>query len=898
MSTPEWSDLNHDHMPTIIVDIDHDVVHATPPWSASSSSTTTNHPSSSSPRPPPIGFSTNVQENINRDIHRLVPSSPSHPDGAHYHDTTSRASYRSPFTGHRYEFNPKRNGTMHVEVDNQSVVREVKKKSEEGGGEGGEGEEGEGGEGATLLVSPVFVQGCRREMTVLCGGSHQRWMDEVRVSFLCGISSILIGKKFDVRNHVERQDIGGNAATVFSSFDSDIFLKKMTDLTCKPMARKIFATQMFAQFLSSLSSTAPSNHHQKQDRRRFERAHTSDGGLHRAQTSDSGLHSGRGRGRKEDEAEEEESHHHVDLWSILEIATEINKRRREEAAQAKKSTQQQQQQQQQQRQRATSRPPPPRPPRPPRPPPRPPPRLLVPRPIPPRPRLPLPRTPKGAPPVSSVSSTYGPLPATPPEPPPITVAAQPRPPPPPRPPPQQTKKKISSAEETEETEETDQTDQTDQTEESRVKDEKESISCLLGRLCRAGDEKVDPIFQFHQQKMEEEKNKNENGGGVMPLLRVPSSPLVLLSDEEMSAFDVHTCLWGHYQIRSLSLSLYEDVKSLEDTETGERTMTKQKMTGVEGHDDDDDDEEGDDTFVELQSPSSSTPLRTKRSFKQKTPARGATPLRKKGRRHSTFAAVGTNDLSYLGVTADRFAEIQSSIWSRVLPTMGKISSKINKRGRRVSMIGGQGAPSPSGSGGGGGGGGGMFHLQRMMAQHAVGETVVTPSKQLVRGGSVHQLVGNKTTPKHIFLRGSAIRGGGSGGRPGKYGMTPAKSTTKRVQLGKHRHAQSTMSALDWSTASVSPSMDAMLTKRKYAMALERTKIIGKDIIEMKRKMVVLEEKMRLSVAETMIRRYQVRKLTGPSYQPQVGGGGGEKKMVVEEGKEEGEGEEEVEEYRG
>ena len=424
----------------------------------------------------------------------------------------------------------------------------------------------------------------------------------------------------------------------------------------------------------------------------------------------------------------------------------------------------------------------------------------------------------------------------------------------------------------------------------------------MGRLCRAGNETVDPIFQLHQQKMGEEKNKNENGGvgGVMPLLRVPSSPLVLLSDKEMSAFDVHTCLWGHYQIRSLSLSLYEDAESLENTETGVLTKTKQKMIGVEGDVDEDDDEEGADTFVQLKSPSSSTPLRTKRSFKQKTPARGATPLRKKGRRYSTFAAVGTNDLSYLGVTADRFAEIQSSIWSRVLPTMGKISSKINKRGRRVSMIGGQGAPSPSGSGGGGGGsggsGGGMLHLQRMMAQHAVGETVVTPSKQLVRGGSVHQLVGNKTTPKHIFLRGSAIRGGGSGGRPGKYGMTPAKSTTKRVQLGKHRHAQSTMSALDWSTASVSPSMDAMLTKRKYAMALERTKIIGKDIIEMKRKMVVLEEKMRLSVAETIIRRYQVRKLTGPSYQPQVGGG--EKKVVVEEGKEEGEGEEELEEYRG
>jgi hypothetical protein len=392
------------------------------------------------------------------------------------------------------------------------------------------------------------------------------------------------------------------------------------------------------------------------------------------------------------------------------------------------------------------------------------------------------------------------------------------------------------------------------------------------------------IFQETDQHGVEVDEKNGMTRNGITLLQVPTAPSHVMDISEAEEFQTHTCLWGHYKLRNLMTSLYGSIPAIAEEEEERKCTIK---TGVDGTKMEDD---------SILSPSGNKrgTLRKKNSFRQKSKVnqnainnnkkqrRGKPGRPMQARRHSTFAAVGTNDLAYLGVTAGRFAEIQSSIWSQVLPTMGKVTSK-RIRGRRRSIIGGNSNLSgkDSDSGGsqktGGKSFAGVSVLQKMMAKHAAEakSALQTPGKQLLRGGSIQTLVGQKTTLSMLNngrglvtpLRSNV---GGSGGTKGKFGRTPAKSTVKRsnigagrkLRLGQHNKSSSTMSALNWGDAIVSPSMNHLLQTRLYNLSMVNVRALGNERLALKKRLAELEDTMKQATVTAMVRHYQLKKAKG------------------------------------
>jgi hypothetical protein len=109
----------------------------------------------------------------------------------------------------------------------------------------------------------MFVQGIHTEKTILCGGTHHRWIDQARVAFLRTVVSLLASPGWDIRRHVDDTTDTHNTTHHFHRnrgpppFDAKIFLSKITDNTIKPLVRKLLKTQMFVQFMGSLRSTKP-----------------------------------------------------------------------------------------------------------------------------------------------------------------------------------------------------------------------------------------------------------------------------------------------------------------------------------------------------------------------------------------------------------------------------------------------------------------------------------------------------------------------------------------------------------------------------------------------------------------------------------------------------------------
>ena len=129
------------------------------------------------------------------------------------------------------------------------------------------------------------------------------------------------------------------------------------------------------------------------------------------------------------------------------------------------------------------------------------------------------------------------------------------------------------------------------------------------------------------------------------------------------------------------------------------------------------------------------------------------------------------------------------------------------------------------------------------------------------------MVGKKTTlsmlKKKLGRMATPLRSdvGGSGGQKGKYGMTPAKSTAKRGGrrgMGHHK-SSSTMSALSWGESTVSPSMNRLLQKRLYHLAMDNVKALGKERLALKKRLASLESVMKDATATAMMRNYQLRK---------------------------------------
>ena len=996
MSSSEWDDLNPEQMPTVIVDIDNNFIDRNPPWLIQQQSNGAGGAGrvNGKPRPPPAGFKKKTHSHIVKDIYRLVPSSLSHNDHAHFHNINKKPFYRSPVTGHRFEFNPKRaarapppHPKTKIEMHTSSPMSKVAKSTATAPSVVSPSSSPaivavvdrvmeNNGLGKKDSVSSMFIQGSKSETTVLCGGAHHRWIDEVRVIFLRAVTSLLINEpKWDLRRHVVVVDDNDNQQQIGirrrggPSFDPVLFLSTITDTGLKPLVRRLLDTQMFAQFMESLSTTAPDDVAQLYPKR--SRTGTGSGILRRTPKLElrididnmmPGEVSNAKEDDEEDEAAEEEDDDesgHVHLWSIIEIASKMNLLK-DDHPQIMSSSRWN---------GVTSTP-------------------KITR-VSTTPKISQRRmTPAGPPPTNQPSGHYGPLPATPP-PPPSTPRSDSSPgaqsasgaPRPPNTPPPNKSAVLSSNDIQEQDEEEMTTEEADAIfgkegegiqGESENEDEGEDEGTpaqeyekFMTKLCRSVGQ--DPIKTLHEEEKKKDKEKgNEpkeetressetvilsiHRHGGIKLLRVPSAPPVLLEETDFHDFETHTCLWGHYTTRNLTSRLYGKIPIVLVEEDGEdeafsTTTSTQSSSAImkttplsrthELRDEEEDsnedlgeeDEEGD-TFLtdednttslspgaatsSVVSTPSSTPtpaptpsnagsaggkkrsrrmsLRTKNSYRQKS--RNAVqkkkekkennnnrPKRIATRRHSTFAAVGTNDLSYLGVTANRFAEIQSSIWSQVLPTMGKVSSKITKRGRRVSMIGNSSGGLPKFLNNSSDKKKKTGVLQKMMAQHAEdakNEIAPLTPQRLLRGGSVQSMVGKKTTASMLKMQRNGITPlrsnvGGSGGQNGKFGRTPAKSTTKRggaLRFGHHKNTLS-MAGINWDQSTVSPSMNTLLAKRLYRLSIDNVKALGKERLLLKKRLLDLEIKMKEASVTAMIRYYQLNKIKDANKQNSI-----------------------------
>jgi hypothetical protein len=894
IGSPEWEDLSDDQMPNIIVDIDRDRIKMSPP--------PTDKKNSGVPRPPPTGFNKKRSEGLKKEIYRLVPVSNSHCDSAHYHDTSTKSFYRSPVTGLRYDFNPRRANRIQVPAilpmndlssnissspsmvavatvsSPSSLSPSIAKTPSNASAPSTSttpffSPPGTAKDGDVGTISSMFVQGIHTEKTILCGGVHHRWIDEVRVSFLRAVVSILVDTSWDIRVHVNSNNSPSSRPSIHHGpppFNSKLFLSQITDNSVKPLARRLLETQMFVQFMGSLTSTSENDknivdmgvHALKKNMRPLGRSERSQSEF-QSPASDPNILSSNRKGiieqtkrfkQERDEGEE----HHVHLWSVLQIAVELNKTGS----------------------------------------------MYGP---------PVPPAPQQEPP--PIQARYGPRPVTRPPPPPRTPDGGPgsiQPPSSPKPPPRPPPTRPSLQQQQQRPRSTDTPENTNN--EDDYKKRFAAYKFLMKKLCRPNNENH-PVKIFHETdengiEIEEKNGMIRNG---ITLLKVPMAPSHLITSSETDKFKTHTCLWGHYKLRGLVPELYgpipeeEEFINLEEGTTNVGNKSDQSNSG--------DQEGGVRIFDEnMLSPSAivdstkkvkkNPRRRRKNSFRQKGKMFGSSSSnsgdvsgndkgkvqrrgpgsRIKSRRHSTFAAIGTNDLSYYGVTANKFAEIQSSIWSQVLPTMGKVTSK-RVHGRRFSMIGSAGS-LPMGvadtkedsekEGNKKKPFAGAVMLQKMMAKHEeeakVDNSLNTPKKQLLRGSSVQMLVGNKTTVS-MLRKGVALQTplrsnlGGSGGTKGKFGMTPAKSVIKtgggsKLRLRGHNKSLSTMSSLNWSESVVSPSMNHLIQKRLYNLSIDNVKALGKERLRLKQRLVELEKTMKAATATAMVRHYQLKRAKG------------------------------------
>jgi hypothetical protein len=391
---------------------------------------------------------------------------------------------------------------------------------------------------------------------------------------------------------------------------------------------------------------------------------------------------------------------------------------------------------------------------------------------------------------------------------------------------------------------------------------------LTQRLCRAAKTRSGtPLSNAYDNGLE---STNLSAHGVC-ILHVSSIPPVTLSKDEQSRIKVHECLWGMRSMRSPVPSFY-DVSSVDDA-TLLAQLEKFRVASVA-------DEQASQETNSKAIVAGNTSATTKKQTK----------LSRRTRRHSTMAALGTNDLSYLGVSEVRFAEIQKSIWTLVLPTTGRRCSFVAKRGRRGSMILAKGGAVPSGFGFGGGSGGGGRPSGERKKKVRVGslESLPDGDREKDSSGKFSTPVGSKagTTEERLQIGGSrdAPYTASKFGKTPKYGKTPGASRSKaaaqnrpsrRLMLSSTRSLSkmtiSPSTALHSPTAedihdsaaqnmfALSPSMNAIISARRYEIAHKKYRALVQERRGLRARLEEIEAGMLLESAVcVLVRRWRMK----------------------------------------
>ncbi len=421
------------------------------------------------------------------------------------------------------------------------------------------------------------------------------------------------------------------------------------------------------------------------------------------------------------------------------------------------------------------------------------------------------------------------------------------------------------------------------------------------------------------------------------LLDLPAVPRYELRVADVDKLVCHTCLWGTHRVRELADDLYSAANPAADTEMRvavARMLTSSSSSssssgggggggrggeggaGSNAGGDDGGGGGGEERTASADADGDTvSPLRRLNSFRQKKrvtldaknarPARGGNRL--KQRRHSTMAALGTNNLSYLGITEGHFAKIKSSIWSQVLPTMGRRCSVVAKRGRRRGSIiivpptaakprsagarpTGAAPSDPGGSG------------DTLRRSGALGTGEGTPSSFHTPTGAGAGGAAGRPPMSKLKSKVSAMMAfrrplvGGSGGSKAKFGMTPKFSTRKRVPLSRHKGTVSSMADLHWnaeregvnlnrvvggvdlgspggeggsslagtsrargSTSMLSPAMTVILNTQHYKTSADRMRALAAERKELRRRLAASEQGMKEAAVLRIVRYYQMRK---------------------------------------
>ena len=242
-----------------------------------------------------------------------------------------------------------------------------------------------------------------------------------------------------------------------------------------------------------------------------------------------------------------------------------------------------------------------------------------------------------------------------------------------------------------------------------------------------------------------------------------------------------------------------------------------------------------------------------------------------------MAALGTNDLKYLGISEGRFAEIQTSIWSLVLPTTGSSCSFVAKRGRRGSMILAKNH--------------GLVNRHRM--KRKVGSLNSLPDGDEEEKFNIADLSNAKgfSTPEmpknDIGIR---LVIGGSGDAPHtaskfgkipKYGKTPGASRSKAaaqnrpssrfklksgMSVANVNYSPSALSSpttedikTSESLSVLSPSMTAILFSRQHEIASKKYHRMMQERRDLQKRLHTLESSMLECALRVLVRRWRMKR---------------------------------------
>lgn len=247
-----------------------------------------------------------------------------------------------------------------------------------------------------------------------------------------------------------------------------------------------------------------------------------------------------------------------------------------------------------------------------------------------------------------------------------------------------------------------------------------------------------------------------------------------------------------------------------------------------------------------------------------------------------MAALGTNDLKYLGVSEGRFAEIQTSIWSLVLPTTGSSCSFVAKRGRRGSMILAKNHRL---------GGGPRINAHRM--KRKVGSMSSLPDGDKEEKFDALGLKNDEvfSTPEMAKADGgNRLVIGGSGdarhtaskfGKTPKYGKTPGASRLKAaaqnrtssrfkfkstMSLENINYSPSTLTSpttkdiqSSESSPVLSPSMTAILFSRQHEIASKKYHRMVQERRDLQKRLHDLESSMLECAVRVLVRRWRMKR---------------------------------------